>query len=88
MGEQFFTAILGTVILFVSGSFIVLSSRSIWQWLNHKSLEFNPIRRFFRRKFPRFDYVSMSWGRVFMRVIGIILAVLSAAILGAIYYLS
>ncbi|KIN64932.1 hypothetical protein Z946_3828 [Sulfitobacter noctilucicola] len=65
----------------VGAVFIFASKRSVWQETDRKTLEIDPIRRFYKEKFPKFDARSMSFGRVFIRIAGVLSVVVGTIII-------
>jgi len=70
--DHFFPLALGSMMFIIAGVFILVSKPSVWQAIDRKSSETNSIRKFFQEKFPDADVRSMSFGRVFIRIAGLL----------------
>lgn len=64
-------------------AFVVVSRPRVWNALDRKSIELNPVRRWGRRRWPVFDSQSVRLTRPILSGIGATLACLGTAILVA-----
>lgn len=81
MNEQVFGVIFGSAMLVLGGLLLVATRKDIWATLELRSWQFDPLRRWYKRKFPRFDRMLLSVARVVLRVIAVIMTLWGAGFL-------
>lgn len=82
--DYYFQLAYGSILLLLGIMLLFISTKSYWKWIYLKSLEVNPYTKFSRERFPVWHNLSITWGRVFMLIVGLFIAVLGGAIVLAV----